>query len=57
MDCSYMRGKGLLLTSLGLGTGLEVEAITVLPVCFRPNELEFEQRKQRVNPISELSKG
>jgi hypothetical protein len=39
------------------GTGLEVEAITVLPVCFRPNELEFEQRKQRVNPISELSKG
>lgn len=37
------------------GTELEVAIITVLPVYFRPNELTFTQRKQGVNPISELS--
>lgn len=39
-----------------MGTELEVETIVVVLIYFRPSELTFTQRKQRVNPISELSK-
>ena len=38
------------------GTELEMDIVTAFPVYFRPNELTFAQRKQGVNPISELSK-